>query len=234
MRILGVVGAIVLLIGVGALTGGFFAWRSYADFNSRAVGAEGIVTDMAYQTPAKGKSDGTYSPIVEFTAPDGAIVHITGSVSSNPPAYSRGDHVRVLFDSANPRIARLDSVTETWGPILLLGGLGSLFALIGGGMLFVMVRQRKVRAWLTKNGMRVQAKFKGAIVDTQLSINNRNPWRLTCQWQHPVTHKVYSFSSDPIWFDPTALVSRDQLDVLVNADDPTQYQVDIAFLPGSA
>jgi hypothetical protein len=42
---------------------------------------------------------------------------------------------------------------------------------------------------------------------------------------------VYLFKSANIWFDPTAFVKRDTLDVLVDMDNPKRYQVDISFLP---
>lgn len=231
MKFLWIFGAIFLLAGVGMLTGGFFVWHSSADFAAHAVSAEGTVTDLAFSRSSKGS--GTYRPVVQFTTADGAIVHMTGATGSSPPAYARGDHVRVLYDKANPEHARLDSFAENWLAPLILGGLGSVFTLVGGGVLAAMVRKRKVRAWLTQNGMRVQAKFESVDYDTSLTVNGRHPWRLSCQWQHPVTQKVYLFRSDPIWYDPTAFIKRDQLDVLVNADDPKQYAVDISFLPQS-
>jgi hypothetical protein len=231
MKILWVVGIVFFLAGVGMLTGSFFAWRSFADFSAHAKSVDGVVVDLAYLQSSKGR--GTYAPVAEFTAADGSKVHVTGSVSSSSPAYSRGDHLRILYDPANPEHARIDSFSETWFGPVLLAGMGTVFALVGGGIVFGLVRQRKVRGWLAKNGMRVQAKFEAVIFDTGLKVNNRSPWRLTCQWQHPVTAKVYMFRSDPIWFDPTPFVKRDQLDVLVNADNPKQYMVDTSFLPAA-
>jgi len=78
-----------------------------------------------------------------------------------------------------------------------------------------------------------EARFEGVDYDTSLTINGKHPWRLMAQWQHPATKKVYSFRSDPIWFDPSPYVNRETLDVMVNADDPSQYQIDMSFLPKS-
>jgi hypothetical protein len=229
MKILWIVGSVFLVVGLGMLYGGFSFWRSNAAFAAHASSADGTVTDLAYSSSSKGK--GTYRPVVEFTAPNGSKVHITGSGGSNPPAYARGDKVRVLFDPANPEQAKIDSFMEqSFGP-LILGGMGAIFGLVGGGMVGFMVRRRKVRAWLAQNGMKVRAKFEGVEYDTSLKVNGRHPWRLTCQWQHPSTQNVYLFRSDPVWFDPTSFVNREELDVLVNADNPKQYEVDISFLP---
>jgi Protein of unknown function (DUF3592) len=229
MKLLWIFGGVFLIVGLGMLTGGFFIWRAHADFAAHAVSADGEVTDLAYRSSSK--SGGTYSPVVQFTTPDGKIVHMTGSTGSSSPSYARGDHVRVLYDRANPERAQIDSFMEQWFGTLILGGMGLVFSLVGGGIVGAQVRQRKVRGWLAQNGMRVQAKFDGVGVDTSLSVNGRNPWRLSCQWQHPLTKKVYFFRSDPIWFDPTPFVDRQQLDVLVNMDEPKQYQVDTSFFP---
>jgi hypothetical protein len=229
MKIFWIIGALFLAVGLGMLTGGFFVWRAHATFAAHALHAEGIVVDQATSAGSKGGT--LYSPVVEFSTSDGRQIRVTGSVSSSSPSYARGDHVAVLYDPANPEQARLDSFTEAWFATLIMAGLGSVFALIGGGMVYAQLRQRKVRAWLAQNGMRVQAKFDGVVYDTSLTVNGRNPWRLNCQWQHPATQKVYMFRSDPIWFDPTPFVKRDTLDVLVNVDNPKQYQIDTAFLP---
>jgi len=229
MKILWIIGGIFLVVGLGLLGGAFFAWRSHANFAAHALATDGVVVDLSYSSSSKG--GGTYYPVVDFHTADGREVHVTGSVGSNPASYARGDHVRVLYEQANPERARLDSFSEAWMASLIMGGLGSVFSLIGGGIVGVQVRNRKVRAWLRQNGMRVQAKFDGVDYDTSLKVNGRSPWRLLCQWQHPVTQKVYVFRSDAIWFDPTPFAKRDRLDVLVNADNPKQYEVDISFLP---
>ncbi|MGA9335355.1 MAG: DUF3592 domain-containing protein [Rudaea sp.] len=230
MKALWAAGIIFLVVGLGMLTGGFFLWRSQANFVAHALHADGTVTDLDYQRGSKGK--GTYHPVVEFSAQGGKIIHFTSSTGSNPASYSRGDHLRVLYDGANPEHASIDSFMSNWFGTLMLGGLGLVFALIGGGIVWSRLHQRKVRAWLAQNGMRVQAKFEGAMYDTSVSVNGRSPWRLKGQWQHPVTQTVYSMRSDPIWYDPSDYVKdRTTLDVLVNMDNPKQYQIDTSFLP---
>lgn len=229
MKTLWVVGIVFFLVGVGMLTGGFFMWRSHATFVAHAAHADGVVTDLDYQRSSKG--GGTYHPRVDFTAANGTVVHYTSSSGSNPAPYSRGDHVVMLYDPANPERAQIDSFMENWFVTLFLGGMGLVFALVGGGIIWSRLNQRKVRAWLAQNGMRTQAKFEEVIHDTSTKINGRSPWRIICQWQHPVTQKVYVFRSDMIWFDPTSFVKRDTLDVLVNMDNPKKYWVDTSFLP---
>ena len=232
MKVLWIVGGVFFVIGIGLLFGGVSWWRSNAAFAAHAASIDGTVSDLVWRRSSKGNG-GTYVPVIDFTTPQGNRIHVTGSTGSNPAAYSRGDKVHLLYDPANPEHAQIDTFMErSFGPTLL-SGLGAVFALVGGGVLAARVRQRKVRAWLAQNGMRVQARFEGVDYDTSLTINGKHPWRLMAQWQHPATQKVYSFRSDPIWFDPSPYVNREKLDVMVNADDPSQYQIDTSFLPKS-
>lgn len=230
MKAVWAIGIIFFIAGLGMLTGGFFVWRSHANFVAHASHADGTVTDLDYQRSSKGK--GTYHPVVEFSAQNGKIIHFTSGSGSNPASYSRGDHLHVLYDGANPEHASIDSFMSNWFGTLILGGLGLLFTLAGGGIVWSRLKQRKVRAWLAQNGMKVQVKFEGVIYDTGLQVNGRSPWRLTAQWQHPVTQAVYSMRSDPVWYDPGDFVkNRATLDALVNMDNPNQYHIDISFLP---
>jgi hypothetical protein len=222
------ISGIFLIIGLGLLVGAGFMWRSQADFAAHAARTDGTVIDTIYRSSSKG---GSYYPQVEFKAPDGSAVHFTGRTGSNPASYSRGDRVTVMYRTDNPQDARIDSFFENWFGVLILGGLGAVFSLIGGGLIYGGLHTRQVNKWLAVNGMRVQAKFENVIHDTSLKINGRSPWRLICQWQHPVTQKVYVFKSANIWFDPASFVKRDTLDVLVDMDNPKRYQVDISFLP---
>jgi len=228
MKVFKLLGGIFFAIGVIMLIVAFFAWRSSAGFAEHAASADGVVTDLVRRGSSRG-----VTPVVEFTTADERKLRITGSVSSSPPAYARGEHVRVLYDAANPQGARIDSKLEMWFLPLLFGGLGTVFGTIGGGFLAYLVRTRRLREWLAQNGMRVKAKFEGVVYDTSLTVNGRHPWRLTAQWQHPVTQKVYLFRSDAIWFDPSEFVKHEQLDVTVNADNPKQYVIDTAFLPSA-
>ena len=236
MKILWVLGGVFFVIGVGLLFGGVSWWRANAAFAAHAVAGEGTVSDLLYRrSSGSGSSNkgGTYVPVIDFTAPNGSRIHITGSSGSNPPAYSRGDKVKLLYDPANPEKAVIDSFGERSAGPLILTGLGAVFALVGGGVLFARARERKQRKWLAQNGMRVQARLTGVDYDTSLTVNNRHPWRLLAQWQHPATQAVHTFRSDPIWFDPTPYAQRDTVEVVLNADDPKQYVVDTSFLPRS-
>lgn len=216
-----------LAIGLALLAGASAIWRNHANFAAHAQRTSGTVVDLIFSSSSKG--GGTYAPSVEFEA-DGRVIHIRGS-GTNPPAFSRGEQVSVLYLPGNPESGRIDSFSENWLGILIMSGIGLVFAGIGGGMIAAAARTRKLNQWLAVNGLRVQARFENVLYDTSLKVNGRSPWKLICQWQHPVTQKVYLFRSANIWFDPTSFVKRDTLDVLVDMDNPKRYQVDTSFLP---
>lgn len=236
MKVYWLAGSIFFVVGLGMLTGGFFAWRNHEEFRAHALKTEGVVIDFVRHVSddsKRGKSV-TYAPLVKFTDQNEHVIQFSSSVSSGSPGYSRGDRVAVLYDPTTPEKAQIDSFMENWFVTLILGGMGVIFTLLGATLLTSQIKKRRVQRWLSENGMRVQARFEGVRQDTTISVNDRYPWCLHCQWQHPVTGQIYLFKSDSIWFDPTHYINREYLDVIVNADDPKQYTVDISFLPEKA
>lgn len=215
-----------LVIGLGLLAGAGMLWRNHVQFAAHAQRADGTVTDLVFHSGSKGS--GTYAPTVQFEA-GGRVIHISGS-GTNPPAFRRGEHVAVLYPAENPEAGRIDSFSENWLGILILAGIGLVFTAIGGGVLAAGVRTRKTNHWLAANGLRVQARYEG-VESGNMQVNGRDSFRLKCQWQHPVTQKVYVFHSARVWFDPTPFGQRETLDVLVDMDNPKRYEVDISFLP---
>jgi hypothetical protein len=211
--------------GVGLLLLAFAALAlvSTIQFRSGAIAVEGKVVDM----DRNGKS---YAPIVEFTDRAGNTHRVTGN-ASNPPGYRRGDTATVRYAAEHPEDARIDGFMNNWFLPTILGGMGALFGSIGGGFIVWEIRKRRLRAWLRQYGMRVQATYTGVRLDTSVSVNGRHPYRVCGQWQNPVTGMVHVFESDMLFYDPSGYVTRDTIDVLVDADDPGRHHVDLAFLP---
>ena len=229
-RIIG--GFVVLLIGLGMLYGTWAMSQSTLKFKAEAVSTEGTVLDFETErSTSDGKSKTMYKPIIEYTTTEGQTLTFTTSSSSSSPSYDRGDKVKVLYSKVTPERARLDSFMENWFGPAILGAFGVIVTLIGVGMFFGGIKNRKVKAWLQTHGMKVKTKFHGVEQNTSLKVNGKSPWRVSSQWQHPVTQKVYLFYSDNIWFDPTEFCRADTIDALVNADDPRQYILDTGFLP---
>jgi hypothetical protein len=83
-----------------------------------------------------------YAPIFSFSASDGRIYTITSSVGANPPAFSIGQAVTILYDKANPANAKIDSVGQLWFFSIFFGIMGSSMALAA----FVLIRFESPRS----------------------------------------------------------------------------------------
>jgi len=217
------------LVGLGLLTGTFFALSSEISFRAGALSAPGTVVDLVPTTDSEGET--LYKPVFEFTDRNDRVRRVTGSVASRPPSYGRGEAVTVRYRPENPENAHLDSFMDSWFLVLILGGLGAVFTSIAAGFVIYAARRRRIRAWLAVNGMRVQAQVERVYLDTSVKVNGRSPFRIAAQWQNPMNQEIHVFRSDPIWFDPTPHMQRKAVDVKVNADNPHQYEMDISFLP---
>ncbi|MCH8569283.1 MAG: DUF3592 domain-containing protein [Balneolales bacterium] len=123
--------AITILIFIVAplIATGYF-WMQTQDFLSTAEFAEGEVVSYHEYT-----SDGTrmYSPIVEFTLPDGNKLQFTSNFGSSSQSYQIGEKVEVVYRIDDPESARISSIMNLYGFVIFSGA----FAL--AGMVFQLV-----------------------------------------------------------------------------------------------
>jgi len=131
---------LLLLGGAGLLVLGVHLHRRTELFLATAARAPGVVVEMA----ANRSSDGNaYAPVVEFEH-EGSKYRFKDSISSNPPAYRRGQAVDVLYDPVHPRDARIDRGRWNKAVPILIGGAGALLCLLG---LWSMKRRALGKAW---------------------------------------------------------------------------------------
>ena len=119
--------AAIMLAGAG-----WIAYRNLG-FARHAVRVEGVVTRSETVSSNSVGSHDTPSPryrsIVTFTTAQGQRVEIAAHFSSTNPA-SVGTPVGVLYLPSAPQNAAIDSATERWGYVFLLG----FFAVVVGAM----------------------------------------------------------------------------------------------------
>lgn len=216
------------LIGLGMLVGTFYLFSSTSSFLERAVSAQGEVVQLVRSRSSDSTS---YYPVVVFRDASGRSVEFQSNTGSNPPSYSRGEKVQVLYETSDPHGARIDGFFSLWGGALILGILGGAFALIGGGMVVFGVRKKRKQAHLQQHGVRILTSFMNVERNTSLKVNGRSPWRIVSQWQHPETGEIHLFESDNLWFDPSDHISSDTVPVLIDERDPGIYWMDTSFLP---
>lgn len=127
-------GLIFATVGLGLLTGCFFAYRNQARYHGNALSAEGTVVDVEWR-------GGSARSIVTFRADDELEYTVRGNVWSKPPAHEKGEKVKVVYHAGRPQEARLASFFERWFLVLILGFMGTIFT--GLGTLVAVVLGRK-------------------------------------------------------------------------------------------
>ena len=96
---------------------GFCLWGVYAGYVSWMLEQGGErTTGNVVRLEESNSSEGgccVYSPVIEFIA-GGQTYSFESGNASDPPAYSVGEEVPVLYDPASPETAQINSFFERW------------------------------------------------------------------------------------------------------------------------
>ena len=228
MKTIAIIKYVFITIGALMLAGAFYFYQDRQAFLKKAETVQGTVVELISK---RSDNSTTYAPVVSFTTKAGNKIEFTSSVSSNPPSYSEGESVEVLYDPAEPKDASINGFASLWIGPLIFGILGTVFFLIGFGIiLFGILKQRKTQ-YLRDNGKRIETKFVQVHLNYGMAVNGRNPFQISSQWLNPQTNEMYVFESDSIWFDPTEFIKSDIIKVMIDPSNPKKYYMDISFLP---
>ena len=133
--VLGVVGAVFLVVGVRK----FVRTRRFVN---QASSATGTVTDVKSRISRSHTSDGPRVrtlryPVVRFQTQDGRTVEFESETGTNTFSQKPGEQVEVLYDPLKPEQARIKTFMMLWfGPLIFsvvgffLFVFGSLFGLV--------------------------------------------------------------------------------------------------------
>jgi hypothetical protein len=216
------------VLGIGLILVALYLLQITRTFLAEASRANGTVIELVR---SRSSDSNTYAPVVRFVTEAGESIEFTSDTSSNPPSYSEGESVEVLYRTAAPRAARINGFFSLWlGPIIA-GGLGTVFGLIGGGMLFAPMLAGRKQADLKQRGTRIVTTFQSVEQNTSVSVNGRHPFRVVTQWTNPATSQIHVFESENLWFDPTAHINARDIGVYIERGNPKRYYVDVSFLP---
>lgn len=227
MKTLGIIKYTFLAIGIALLLGAGVIGQHTRSFLSNAVSTDGIVVAL---DALSDRGSTTYRPIIRFQTPSGNV-EFRSSSGSNPPRYTVGDTVPVLYSPDKPNDARPDAFFSLWGAATITAGIGLVFFTIGAAMIGLARRSSRREAYLRTQGVPVQARVQGIEENESIQVNGRSPYRIMAQWQDPATSQIHLFYSGNIWFDPTEYVTREHITVLLDRKNPKRYHVDVSFLP---
>jgi hypothetical protein len=168
-------------------------------------------------------------PVVRFPISASQTVTVVGSVSSRPPAYDIGEKLRVFYDPRRPQHALIDSFLERWFVPVLIGGLGGLFATIGGGFLFIAALRNRRVAWLRRHGTRVTGHIVDVAYNRFVRLNRRPTWQIIAEWT--ANGRSGRAASSYLMADPRPrLGDRTAIDLWLDPRNPNNALVDIDFL----
>jgi len=221
-------GAIMLLVGLGSCA-------HTRSFLARASRTEGTVIRLErvsnYDSTSHSNSF-SYRPVVRFDY-HGHPIFFASESASNPPSYSEGEQVPVLYLEYDPSSAKIDGFFSLYGFAVIALGMGAIFFGIGAGTMFWQAKTLQADERLRRDGLPVSTAFQRVDL-SGLEVNGKHPFKVVTRWQDPATSRVRMFESHYVWFDPTRYVSQKQITVYVDRSDPQKYYMDLSFLPKPA
>lgn len=222
------IGLILLVIGLSSLGGAVWFGSQISSFASEAARTTGTV--IAFRPCGKG----TKSPVVKFTPTGSAPITFHSSSCSNPPAFYVGEEVKVLYRPDAPdQTPRIQTFFQLWSSILWLVALGVIFTGLGIYSGWEWGKERRLRSWLSRHGVRVKAKVTGIDLAQTQQERGLPLYCISCEWFNPELQLMQFFFSDAIRGDPSDQVGP-EIDVLVDPEDDERYLVDLSFLKPSS
>jgi len=228
MRVTDILKYIFALVGTGMLIGAFYLYQSTGSFLEEATTADGTVVDFVR---SRSSDSTTYAPVIHFIDRKGEKIEFTSSTSSNPPSYTKGEKVEVLYLPAQPQKAKINGFFALWGGVVILGGMGSVFLLIATGIILFLNLKGRRDKYLKSKGTPIETDFQSVELNQSFSVNGRHPFRVLTQWQNPSTSEVHVFKSNNLWFDPSNYIKIKRITVFIERNNPKKYYVDLSFLP---
>ena len=126
---------------IGAILLGFslYSLISTSLFLKKAKKAEGIVLELIASKDSENET--LYAPVFEFKDQSGQSYVIRSSTYTNDYVFKVGQKVEVLYDPSSPQKARINSFFNIWGFVVVLGGIGGVFFIVG----VVLLKMKKVK-----------------------------------------------------------------------------------------
>lgn len=120
----------IVLLGILLLMSSVLIYRHTKAFIRESSVASGVVTGFVTSTDREGER--TYRPRVSFSVRDYEQVEFVSGVGSNPPSYTVGQRVSVLYNPADTGSAEINSFFSLWFGFILVSAIGFGFVVVGG------------------------------------------------------------------------------------------------------
>lgn len=223
-KIMFIVGLILLCIT------GYITYSTY-QFQSKAIHAEGKVTDLRYSRD-NNSSSAVWYPEITFTDDSGKEVVFESSVGSSAYRNRMGSTVDVVYLQGDAGNAKINNTGLYLGSIIC--GSFALVLLIIGGIGTRLMNNGSRNSRLVHEGKPLTAKIVGVEINEAIEFNGRSPWRIVCQWLDPQSGQVFLFNSANFYYDPSPYIKDETMTVYVAHDNLKKYHVDVSHFPKKA
>jgi len=217
-----IVSVIFAIVGLAMIALSICVYFDNRTFMEGAEKTEATITQIATRRDSDG--DVHHTVYVEFEVDgetyDGALGYYASSMR-------RGQSVTVYYDPDDPWSFR--SQGSSFISIFLLA-MGLILFLVGGGLIFRILRKKKRARVLLETGRRVDATIDCVRLNLNYRVNRRHPYVLDLTYVDPATGKVFTFVSDNIWFNVEAVLQNNPittLSVYIDDQDSRKYYVDL-------
>ena len=231
MKTLKNLGYLFSAIGVVLLGICYPVFNHTSAFLERSVTTDGTVIAFEQRLSSSDSTVTLNYPVVSFQDDSGNAHQFESSFGSAPPKYKVGETVAIRFDPEAPEIAKIDGFVSNWLAVIVLSSLGILFLIAGGGILGVPYLVKRKHTHLKRFGTVVSMKITSVATDPNTVINGRHPWRISATWTNPKTGKACVFKSPCLMTDPSPYIRRDRIEVRIDPNKPSVYEMDLSFLP---
>ena len=113
------------------------------------------------------------------------------------------------------------------GVSMVVCGMGALFLAFGLAFVWLELRRRKRMKDAYDSGNYVMAKIAGIQTRSNVRVNGRSPYVVECHYTDPDSGKVQICYSRYLYFNPSDLLTSDEVPVYIDRYDGKTVFVDI-------
>lgn len=214
-KILMLIGAIAVVIGVVLLFKGITSISTYNTFKNNNEKIQALVTDS--------NSTSKYTA-VSFFVESKEYKTVVSEYSSD---IKTGDEIEIFYNKENPSEVMLKGQSNN-AVIYFVVSIAMLFA--GLSVVIHNASNTGNKTDVKKSGKLINAELLEIVCDTKVKANGQHPYYIKCKWKNALNGKEYVFKSEPLWYNPNEQFKKSgltQIPVYIIPSNPKQYYVDM-------
>lgn len=151
----------------------------------------------------------------------------SGILNSYDSSMYKGENITIYYNPDNPNNFKYN--TSFVYVILLI--MGAVF--FGAGLIvFYWQLKSRPKKFLKETGRKLDAKIDSIALNTNFTINGKNPYIINCSYFNEIEDKLYSFTSENIWTNIEPIIESKgitTIPVYLDESNSSNYYVDISI-----